>query len=61
MEKYTMEEIMRGEKYNIESDIFMEVLGWIEQKADAKTIREQVNTIYVMVGITKKTHRLMER
>lgn len=47
MAKYTIEEIMCGEKYNIESDVFMEVFRLVEQKADAKMIREQLNTIYV--------------
>ena len=47
MAKYTLEEIMCGEKYNIESDVFMEVFRLVEQKADAKSIREQLNTIYV--------------
>ena len=47
MGKYTLEEIMCGEKYNIESDVFMEVFRLVEQKTDAKLIREQLNTIYV--------------
>ena len=47
MAKYTFESIMCGEKYNIESDVFMEVFRLVEQKTDAKTIREQLNTIYV--------------
>ena len=47
MAKYTLDEIMCGEKYNIESDVFMEVFRLVEQKTDAKTIREQLNTIYV--------------
>ena len=47
MAKYTLEEIMCGEKYNIESDVFMEVYGLVEEKADAKLIREQLNMIYV--------------
>ena len=47
MAKYTLEEIMCGEKYNIESDVFMEVFRLVEQKTDAKLIREQLNTIYV--------------
>ena len=46
MAKYTFEEIMYGEKYNIESDVFMEVFRLVEQKTDAKTIREQLNMIY---------------
>ena len=51
MAKYTLEEIMCGEKYNIESDVFMEVFRLVEQKADAKLIREQLNTIYVKHAI----------
>ena len=47
MAKYTLEEIMCGEKYNIESDVFMEVFRLVEQKTDAKLIREQLNMIYV--------------
>ena len=47
MAKYTLEEIMCGEKYNIESDVFMEVFRLVEQKVDAKRIREQLNMIYV--------------
>ena len=47
MAKYTLEEIMCGEKYNIESDVFMEVFRLVEQRADAKMIREQLNMIYV--------------
>lgn len=58
MAKYTLEEIMCGEKYNIESDVFMEVFRLVEQKADAKTIREQLNTIYVKHAllVAKKMH-----
>ena len=47
MAKYTLEEIMCGEKYNIESDVFMDVFRLVEQKTDAKLIREQLNMIYV--------------
>ena len=36
MAKYTLEDIMCGEKYNIESDVFMEVFRLVEQKTDAK-------------------------
>ena len=58
MAKYTLEEIMCGDKYNIESDVFMEVFRLVEQKADAKTIREQLNTIYVKHALlaAKKMH-----
>ena len=47
MDKYTLEEIMYGDKYGIESAVFVEVCKMVEQKVDAKTIREQLNTIYV--------------
>ena len=58
MAKYTLEEIMCGEKYNIESNVFMEVFRLVEQKADAKMIREQLNTIYVKHAllVAKKMH-----
>lgn len=47
MAKYTLEEIMFGEKYNLESNVFVEVFRMVEQKVNAKTIREQLNMIYV--------------
>ena len=58
MAKYTLEEIMCGDKYNIESAVFVEVCRLVEQKADAKMIREQLNTIYVKHALlmAKKMH-----
>ena len=47
MVKYTLEEFMYGDKYGIESAVFIEVFKMVEQKVDAKTIREQLNMIYV--------------
>ncbi len=47
MARYTLEEIMYGDKYGIESAVFVEVFKMAEQKIDAKTIREQLNMIYV--------------
>ncbi len=47
MAKYTFEEIMYGDKYGIESAAFVEVFKMVEQKVDSKTIREQLNMIYV--------------
>ena len=47
MAKYTLEEIMCGDKYNIESAVFVEVFRLVEQKVDANTIQEQLNMIYV--------------
>ena len=51
MAKYTLEDIMCGEKYNIESDVFMEVFRLVEQKVDAKMIREQLREFYVREAI----------
>ena len=47
MAKYTLEEIMYGDKYGIESAVFVEIYKMVERKVDAKTIREQLNMIYV--------------
>ena len=47
MAKYTLEEIMYGDKYGIESAVFVEIYKMVEHKVDAKTIREQLNMIYV--------------
>ena len=47
MAKCTLEDIMYGDKYGIESVVFLEVLRLVEQKIDATKIREQLNAIYV--------------
>ena len=47
MPKYTLEEIMYDDKYGIESAVFEEVFRMVEQKVNAKIIREQLNMIYV--------------
>ena len=47
MARYTLEEIMYGDKYGIESAVFVEIFKLAEQKVAAKTIREQLNMIYV--------------
>ena len=58
MTKYTLEYIMYGDKYGIESAVFVEVLRLTEQKVDVKTIREQLNMIYVKHALlaAKKMH-----
>ena len=58
MAKYTLEEIMYGDKYGIESAVFVEVFRLAEKKVDAKTIREQLNMIYVKHTLlaAKKMH-----
>ena len=47
MAKYTLEEIMYCDKYGVESAVFVEVFKMVEEKIVAKTIREQLNMIYV--------------
>ncbi len=58
MAKYTLKEIMYGDKYGIESAVFVEVFRMVEQKVNAKTIREQLNMIYVKHALlaAKKMH-----
>ncbi len=58
MAKYTLEDIMYVDKYGIESAVFVEVFKLVEQKVDAKTIRERLNTIYVKHALlaAKKMH-----
>ena len=58
MAKYTLEDIMCGDKYGIESAVFVEVFKLVEQKVDAKTIREQLNMIHVKHAllVAKKMH-----
>ena len=51
MARYTLEEIMYGDKYGIESAVFVEVFKLAEQKVDAKIIREQLNMIYVKYAL----------
>ena len=59
MAKYTLEKIMYGDKYGIESAVFVEVFKMAEQKVDAKTIREQLNMIYVKHALMT-TKRMIE-
>ncbi len=58
MANYTLEDIMYGDKYGIESAVFVEVFRLAEQKVDVKTIREQLNMIYVKHAllVAKRMH-----
>ena len=58
MAKYTLEDIMYGNKYGIESAVFVEVLRMVEQGTKAKEIREQLNILYVKHAllVAKKMH-----
>ena len=51
MAKYTLEEIMCGEKYNIESDVFMATYELVKQGIKPKEIREQLREFYVREAI----------
>lgn len=44
--KYKLESIMYGEKYNIESDVFVAVLELVKQGIQPKEIREQLQMLY---------------
>ena len=47
MAKYTLEEIMYGDKYGIESAVVAEVFKMVQQGMPAKEIKEKLNMLYV--------------
>ncbi len=47
MTKYTLEDIMYGDKYGIESAVVAEVFMMVQQGIKSKEIREQLNMIYI--------------
>ena len=51
MAKYTFENIMYGEKYNIESDVFMAAYELVKQGIKPKDIREQLREFQVREAI----------
>lgn len=59
MAKYTFEEIMHGEKYNIESDVFILAYELAKQGIKPADIREQLQMLYVREAI-KTTLRLLK-
>ncbi len=59
MAKYTLEEIMYGEKYNIESFLFMAAYELAKQGTKTADIREQLQMLYVREAI-KTTLRLLK-
>ena len=59
MAKYTFENIMYGEKYNIESDVFMAAYELVKQGIRPKDIREQLREFYVREAI-KTTLKMIE-
>lgn len=59
MAKYTFESIMYGEKYNIESGVFMTAYELAKQGIKPADIREQLYMLYVREAI-KTTLRLLK-
>lgn len=59
MAKYTLEEIMYGDKYGIESAVFAEAFGMAQQGIKSKEIKEQLNMLYVKHAllVTKKMYK----
>ena len=60
MEKYTFEEIMYGEKYNIESSVFMAAYELAKQGIKPADIREQLREFYVREMI-KTTIKMIKK
>ena len=58
MAKYTLEDIMYGDKYGIESAVIAEVFMMVQQEIKVKEIREQLNALYVKHTLlaAKKMH-----
>ena len=59
MAKYTLEEIMYGEKYNIESCVFMAAYELTKQGITLADIRKQLHMLYVREAI-KTTIKLLK-
>ena len=58
MAKFTLEEIMYGEKYSIESDVFMAAYELAKQGIKPADIRKQLRMLYVfntVVLLNQKT------
>lgn len=58
MAKYTLEEIMYGDRYSIESAVVAEVFKMVQQGMPAKEIKEKLNILYVKHTLlaAKKMH-----
>lgn len=59
MAKHKLESIMCGEKYNIESDVFVAVVELVKQGIRPKDIREQLQRLYTRETI-KTVIRLLK-
>lgn len=60
MAKSTFEEIMHGEKYSIESDVFMAAYELAKQGIKPADIRKQLQMLYVREAI-KTTRKLLKK
>lgn len=60
MAKFTLEEIMYGEKYNIESGVFMAAYELAKQGIKPTDIREQLREFYVREMI-KTTIKMIKK
>ena len=58
MAKYTLEGIMYGDKYDIESAVVAEAFKMAQQGVKSKEIKEQLNKLYVKHTLlaAKKMH-----
>ena len=58
MAKYTLEEVMYGDKYGIESAIFAEIFRMAQQGIKLMEIKKQLNMLYVKHALlmAKKMH-----
>ena len=59
MAKYTLEDIMHGDKYGIESAVVAEVFKIVQRGIPAKEIKEKLNMLYVKHTLlaVKKMHK----
>ena len=58
MAKYTLKEIIYGDKYGVESAEVAEVFKMVQQGMPAKKIKEKLNMLYVKHAllVAKKMH-----
>ncbi len=47
MAKYTLEDIMYGDKYGIESAVVAEVFKQVQQGTPVKELKEKLNMLYI--------------
>ena len=60
MARYKLESIMYGDKYNIESDVFMAAYELLKQGVKPTDIKEQLKTLYTRETIKTVIRMLNE-